>query len=112
MCSQPIVQDAQPERATRRISRRLAGAATLAPLAVSSPWSLSPWALSPWSGPRRSAPSNVAAWVFRGADLGGGGDGDRLEVLGAHDGAEAAAAGVPAVVRDCRVPDAALAGRA
>src|SRR6185437_2357479 len=52
MCSQPIVQDAQPERATRRISARPVGAvASLAWL--------------PCVAPRRSAPSNVADWKLR-----------------------------------------------
>src|SRR5436853_7871674 len=39
-------------------------------------------------------------------------DGDRLEVLAAHHGAAAATAGMPSVVRDRRVADRALSGRA
>ena len=68
------------------------------------------------AGPNDRSRRSRAACEDRGRvgcrDLRRRADRDRLQVLRAHDRAEAAAAGVPAVVRDRRVPDAALAGRA
>src|SRR6185437_15195997 len=67
MCSQPIVQDAQLERATWRISARSAGAAFGAFWIFWAFWvswlAWLAWLLCVW--PRRSAPANVADWKLR-----------------------------------------------
>ena len=55
---------------------------------------------------RRSRAAASTACGSAGATFVDGADRDRLEVLGAEHRAEAAAAGVAAVVRDRRVPDA------
>ena len=132
MCSQPIVQEAQLCRATFRIaassSAASAGAwskvdawkfrvgsvliALKASRLASVPSSRYFAVAGPNDRARRSrAAASTASRVGRG-DLGRGADRDGLDPFGAQHRAEPAAAGVPPVVGDRGVPDAALARRA
>src|SRR5580693_8745585 len=68
MCSQPIVQDAQPERATLRISALGIWGLGISAVGISprfAGWLVSAWPPAPWSAPKRPAASNVAAWKLR-----------------------------------------------
>ena len=132
MCSQPIEQDAQLLRATPRSSCSCSAASFGAPANVAAvklrvgsvltALKASRLASVPSSryfavaGPKlRARRSRAAARTAAGScdgDLGAGLDQHGLDVLGPQHRAEAAAAGVPAVVADRRVPDAALPGRA
>ena len=132
MCSQPIEHDAQLSRATPRASASSSAASRGASANVAA-WKLrvgsvamalkaSRLASVPSSryfavaGPneraRRSRAAASTAGGSAGATLRRRADGDRLEALRAEHRAEAAAAGVAAVVGDGRVADEPLARRA
>ena len=132
MCSQPIEQDAQLLRATPRSSCSCSAASfgasskvaavklrvgsVLTALKASRLASVPSSRYFAVAGPKlRARRSRAAARTAAGSctatlvpDL----DEHGLEVLGPQHRAEAAAAGVPAVVADRGVPDAALPGRA